>query len=247
MPDRLRRTWPAVLVATLLAVLVSPTAAQSAPTRCPGTFQVLHNDHIGRLSLPAGPYVIDVIDSSRLSCAGASDLFRQFLEDFDGRLPRPWVLNGSSRTFTRGSGSTTGFQVTRSSGGGGGGGGRHPATGLACPSFFHVLHNDHIGRLRLPAGEYRITLLSLNRISCAQASRYFAQFLQDFDGRLPRPWVLGRGDGQLHARQPQRGLSREADPAPRPTRAWAAGATRRGASGAARGPSGSCTATGSDG
>jgi hypothetical protein len=190
MPDRLRRTWPAVLVATLLAVLAFPTAAQSAPTRCPGTFEVLHNDHIGRLSLPAGPYVIDVLDSSRLSCASASDLFRQFLEDFDGRLPRPWVLNVSSRTFTRGSGSTTGFQVTRWWGGGGGGGGRHPATGLACPGFFHVLHNDHIGRLRLPAGEYRITLLSLNRISCARASRYFAQFLQDFDGRLPQPWVL---------------------------------------------------------
>jgi hypothetical protein len=186
----LRPLSPAVLVAALVVTLAFPAGAQSAPTRCPATFQVLNDDHIGRLSLPAGSYVIDVLDSSRLSCGGASELFRQFLEDFNGKLPRPWVLKRSTRTFTRGSGSTTGFRVTRSSGGGGGGGGRHPATGKACPSFFEVLHKDHIGKLKLPKGEYRITLLSLGRISCAQASRYFARFLQDFDGRLPRPWVI---------------------------------------------------------
>lgn len=190
MPARLRHIWLVVLLAAVIGTLAFPAGAQSAPLRCPGTFEVLHNDHIGRLSLPAGPYVIDVIESSRLSCADASDLFRQFLEDFDGRLPRPWVLNVSTRTFTRGQGSNVGFTVTRSSGGGGGGGGHHPATGTTCPAFFHVLHNDRIGRLRLPAGEYRITLLSVGRISCGRAARLFAQFLQDFDGRLPRPWVL---------------------------------------------------------
>jgi hypothetical protein len=189
MPARLR---PVLLAAMVLAIVLFalPAGAQAAPTRCPGTFQVLHDDHIGKLSLRAGPYVIDVIDSSRLSCSDASDLFRQFLEDFDGKLAKPWLLNVSTRTFTRGRGSTIGFTVTRSSGTGGGGGGRYPATGKACPSFFHVLHNDHIGKLKLPAGEYRITLLSVGRISCARASRYFAQFLQDFDGKLPRPWTI---------------------------------------------------------
>jgi len=188
----LARIRPVLLAALVLSVLALalPGAAQSAPLRCPGTFQVLHDDHIGKLALPAGPYVIDVIDSSQLSCDDASDLFRQFLEDFDGKLQRPWVTNVSARTFTRGSGSTTGFTVTRSSGGGGGGGGQHPATGKACPSLFHVLHNDHIGKLKLPAGEYRITLLSVGRISCGRAARSFAQFLQDFDGRLPRPWTI---------------------------------------------------------
>src|SRR4051795_6704165 len=121
----LARIRPALLAALVLSVLALalPGASQAAPARCPGTFQVLHDDHIGKLALRAGPYVIDVIDSSRLSCADASDLFRQFLEDFDGKLQRPWVLNATTRTFTRGSGSTTGFTVTRSSGGGGGGGG----------------------------------------------------------------------------------------------------------------------------
>jgi hypothetical protein len=187
----LARIRPILLATFLLSVvaLAAPGAAQSAPLRCPGTFQVLHDDHIGKLQLRAGPYVIDVIDSSQLTCEDASDLFRQFLEDFDGRLQRPWIVDVSTRTFTRGSGSSTGFKVTRSTGGGGGGGGHHPATGRACPALFDVLHNDHIGRLRLPAGEYRITLLSVGRLSCARAARFFTQFLQDFDGRLPRPWT----------------------------------------------------------
>jgi hypothetical protein len=184
----LRPLWPAVLVAALVVTLAFPAGAQSAPTRCPASFRVLNDDHVGRLSLPAGSYVIDVLDSSRLSCAGASELFRQFLEDFNGKLPRPWVLKVSTRTFTRGPGSATGFRVTRSPGGGGGG--RYPATGKACPASFDVLHKDHIGKLKLPRGEYRITLLSLGRISCAQAARYFARFLQDFNGRLPGPWVI---------------------------------------------------------
>jgi hypothetical protein len=188
-----------LIVALALSVLALavPGASQAAPLRCPGTFQVLHNDHIGRMSLPAGPYVITVLESSQLSCEQASDLFRQFLEDFDGRLPRPWVANNTTRTFTRGSGSTTGFRVARSTGGGGGG--RHPATGNACPGLFHVLHNDRIGRLRLPRGEYRITLLSHRRMSCARAARFFAQFLQDFDGRLPRPWFLDVETGSFMA------------------------------------------------
>ena len=189
MEARIRSTLAAAVLLSVVA-LALPSASQAAPLRCPGTFQVLHDDHIGGMSLPAGPYVITVLESSRLSCDQASDLFRQFLEDYDGRLPRPWVANNTTRTFTRGSGSTTGFSVVRSTGGGGGGGGRHPATGLACPGFFHVLHNDRIGRLRLPRGEYRITLLSHRRMTCARASRYFTQFLQDFDGKLPSPWVL---------------------------------------------------------
>jgi len=186
---RIRLTLVLAAAASAL-MLALPGGAQSAPLRCPGTFQVLHNDHIGRMALPAGPYVITVLDSSRLTCADASDLFRQFLEDFNGRLARPWVAVVSTRTFTRGSGSTTGFRVTLSSGGGGGGGGRYPATGKVCPALFDVLHNDHIGRLRLPKGEYRITLLSAGRLSCARATRFFTQFLQDFDGRLPRPWTI---------------------------------------------------------
>ena len=156
--------------------------AQATP--CSGSFQVEHADRIGRLKLPEGAYRITVLDPNLLSCASASRLFAQFLQDFDGRLPRPWTLNVATATFTRGSARTTGFSVKLISSGGGGGGG-----GNACP-YFRVVRKDHIGKLVLPAGRYRITLLSSSRLGCAQASSAFSQFLQDFDGTLPRPWKL---------------------------------------------------------
>jgi hypothetical protein len=179
------------LIAAGAAALSFATPAQAAPLTCPGTFEVLHNDRIGVLQLPAGNYTITVLDDTRLSCASASDLFRQFLEDYSGRLPRPWVVNAASATFTRGSGSTKGFEVARSSTpSGGGGGGQHPAGGTSCPGYFRVLHNDHIGELAVPAGQYRITLLAVGRLSCSRASSLLASFLQDFNGILPSPWVL---------------------------------------------------------
>ena len=177
------------LLLTLDVVLLVPALAlaQDQGSPCPSTFDVLHDDQIGRLQLVAGPYTISV--RGGLSCAAASDLFRQFLEDWDGRLPRPWVLDVATATFTRGAGGLVGFSVARAGGhGGGGGGGHHGA--LACPSYFTVLHNDSIGNFAIPRGPYRITLLSAGNISCARASALFAQFLQDFDGVLPRPWLL---------------------------------------------------------
>ncbi len=151
---------------------------------CPGSFQVEHDDRIGKLVLNEGAYRITVLDPNLLSCASASRRFSAFLQDFDGKLPPPWKLNVATATFTRGSATTTGFRVQLITSGGGGGGG-----GNACP-YFRVLHNDRIGKLALPAGKYRITLLSSAGVGCAQAAKAFAQFLQDFDGRLPRPWKL---------------------------------------------------------
>jgi hypothetical protein len=197
------RSRTALTLVALAPALVatSPAAAQNTGRAvCPATFQVLHDDRIGQLRLPAGPYTITVLNRSRLSCAAASDLFRQFLEDWDGRLPRPWVLNVASATFRRGSTSDRGFSVRRASTpSGGGGGGHHPATGTSCPAFFRVLHNDRIGRLRVRAGRYRITLLSVGRLSCARAARLFASFLQDFDGRLSPPWRLDVETGTFRA------------------------------------------------
>ena len=178
----------ALLLALVVALLVpAPALAQNQGSPCPSTFDVLHDDQIGRLQLVAGPYTISV--RGGLSCAAASDLFRQFLEDWDGRLPRPWVLDVATATFTRGTGGLVGFSVARAGGHGGGGGGGHYGR-LACPSYFTVLHNDSIGNFQIPRGPYRITLLSAGNISCARASALFAQFLQDFDGVLPRPWLL---------------------------------------------------------
>lgn len=199
MPTRTRAVLLTLIALVALAGLL-PASASAQSAACPSTFEVQHNDKIGRLSLPAGPYTVTLLNSSRLSCSDASDLFRQFLEDWDGRLPRPWrySVQGSGRgTFTRGAGSSLGFSVAPAgNSGGGGGGGRHPH-GAQCPGTFRVLHNDRIGTFRIPKGNYRLTLLSVGRISCSQASRYFAQFLQDFDGVLPNPWFLDPETGSF--------------------------------------------------
>jgi hypothetical protein len=59
-----------------------------------------------------------------------------------------------------------------------------------CPSTFHVLHDDRIGKLELPAGHYTVTLLDSEALSCTKASKLFAKFLQDYDGDLPNGWKV---------------------------------------------------------
>jgi hypothetical protein len=177
----------ALALGILFGTLAGAAPAQT-PAACPSTFAVLHDDRIGPLALPQGNYTITILDPSRFSCAAAADRFRQFLQDFDGVLPSPWQLDPATATFTGPSGQ--GFSVALASQPSGGGGGSHPATGTLCPATFDVLHNDRIGALRLPAGAYSITLLSIGRLSCAQASARFTAFLQDFDGRLPGGWIV---------------------------------------------------------
>jgi hypothetical protein len=198
------RLLPAFLAAAAIAVTTAAVgisavpASAAVPTTCPSTFSVLHDDHIGSLQLPAGPYTVTVLDSSRLSCAEASDRFRQFLEDWDGVLPAPWALNPATATFTGGQG--IGFRIARASTPSGGGGGQYPASSTRCPGHFQVLHNDRIGKFRIPKGAYTVTLLSLGRISCAGASKRLAAFLQDFDGKLPNGWRLDRETGTFTRR-----------------------------------------------
>jgi hypothetical protein len=178
----------ALLAATALALPVSPAAAA---TTCPATFQVLHDDHIGTMSLPAGQYAVSV---TSLSCGSASKLFAQFLDDYDGLLPFPWTANASKRSFTRGSGPAS-FSVRL---------GKYPPTPPApptpsrptsCPGTFSVLGNDRIGALSFPKGAYQLKLLG-PKLSCQRASQWFAQFLDDYEGDLPSPWTIGAPGGR---------------------------------------------------
>ena len=59
-----------------------------------------------------------------------------------------------------------------------------------CPGSFKVLHNDRIGPALLPKGAYEIKVLLPSGFTCANASKRFTQFLQDFDGKLPPPWAV---------------------------------------------------------
>ena len=198
------RLLPALLAAAAIAVTTAAVgisavpASAAVPTTCPSTFSVLHDDHIGSLQIPAGPYTVTVLDQSRLSCAEASDRFRQFLEDWDGVLPAPWTVNASTATFT--AGQAVGFRIARASAPSGGGGGQYPASSTRCPGYFQVLHNDRIGSFRIPQGDYTVTLLSLGRISCEGASNRLAAFLQDFDGKLPNGWRLDPETGTFTRR-----------------------------------------------
>ncbi|MEI6446874.1 MAG: hypothetical protein WCO96_03195 [Actinomycetes bacterium] len=186
-----------LLAATVGAVLLAPAAATASPavTKCPASFTVLHNDKIGSVSFPAGPYSMT---ATTISCSQASNYFRQFLADWDGKLPGGWKLTqaGSVRVFKK-SGTTQAFTATPQ---------RKPTptptpaptppvpapTSLTCPGSFQVLHNDRIGALSLPKGNYRITRLSSSqKITCPQASAWFAYFLNnDYAGTLPKPWTM---------------------------------------------------------
>jgi hypothetical protein len=69
-----------------------------------------------------------------------------------------------------------------------------------CPSF-RVLHNDRIGSVILPAGNYAIT--GRKGLSCKKASSLFSRFLQDYDGILPHQWVaIPKGNGKALFQRP---------------------------------------------
>jgi hypothetical protein len=189
---QMRRTL--IITLAVLATAVAALAAAGhadASSKCPNTFRVLHDDHIGRLSLRAGTYRITVIDKDQLSCQRASDLFTKFLQDYDGKLPNGWKVKVGKSGFQKS--PQKGFFVKRISGtgGGGGGGDRHPGRGeKICPGTFQVQHDDHIGRLKLPKGPYTITVIHKHRISCGKASKLFAKFLALPQGNLPSTWKL---------------------------------------------------------
>lgn len=64
------------------------------------------------------------------------------------------------------------------------------AAPVQCAGTFRVLHDDRVGNLDLPRGNYRITTLGEEMPSCARASVLFSHFLEDFDGVLPGGWRL---------------------------------------------------------
>jgi hypothetical protein len=177
----------ATLVVILAAWAPGASAGGVGEVTCSGTFEVLHDDRIGALAITAGPYDVTLLAGSTLTCADAYDLFRGFLEDYDGRLSGGWTVDPATASFTR---RGAGFRITRAAG--------PPSRSTrVCPSYFTVEHNDRIGNFSIRRGRYRIVLLSVGALTCSKASTYLARFLQDWDGVLPRPWVLDPGTGSF--------------------------------------------------
>ncbi len=165
----------------------SGAASSSLSTSCPGTFQVLNNDHVGTLSLPAGPYVIKI--AGKLSCSQASSLLTTFLDQPTGALPDNWAITKTG--FRRGPAS---FSVTRTAKKtpADGGNNRPIPTSLTCPGQFSVLHDDKIGAASFPQANYVISLLKKSsKLGCQDATRQFSLFLGTYSsGKLPKPWKL---------------------------------------------------------
>jgi len=174
---------------SVVAIAALPAAAQastaSASGAC-GQFRVMHNDKISGVSFPAGPY--NMVNSG-MSCAQTTKYMQQFLDN--DSVAKGWtvkLLSGQRRRFTKlKTNPTVDFQATPVA---------EPtpsANSLNCAGTFRVLHNDHIGAMSLPAGEYRIALNSADTpgLDCPSASHDFAYFLDhDWDGNLPRPWKM---------------------------------------------------------
>ncbi|MBK5111350.1 MAG: hypothetical protein JJE10_08340 [Thermoleophilia bacterium] len=202
--------------ALFLLLLGGAPKAQAAEVKCP-TFRVLHNDQIGKLKLPTGTYGMTVLNGDKLTCPKASKLFAEFLQDWDGKLRKPWVVNVKQSSFTAGRGSDRGFRVKKGGSSGGGGGGGH--TSRSCPGYFTVVHNDRIGSFKVPKGKYRITLVGPRKINCPTAVKRFQEFLLDYDGVLPAPWYLHRNTATFTRGKTARvgfNINRAYGPAPKP-------------------------------
>jgi len=204
----MRKSIALISSLAIVAVMAAPAAASSAPAKAAGScpsFRVLHNDHISAVSFPAGPY--NMVNSG-MSCAQTTRYFQEFLNS--GHVPSGWtvkLLSGERRRFTKlHTNPTVDFQATPIS---------DPAptptpSGLTCAGTFRVLHNDHIGAMKLPAGRYTIKLASHDTpgLNCKSASNDFAHFLEvDWNGALPTPWKMNVGAKSFYMSVPSDGFS----------------------------------------
>lgn len=179
-----RRLLPLALPAlAVLAIAIPAVASGSPPARatatCP-TFRVLHNDKIGKISLPAGNYAVTV---TRMTCAQSTQWFARFLEDWDGVLPKPWKATSTGAGQVTFTGGTRKFTARRI-------GSPTPSGDLACKTAYNLRHADRVGALVIKKGKYRVWRLSTISPSCAKSFSLLTSFLEDFNGQLPGQWVV---------------------------------------------------------
>ena len=71
-----------------MLAIACPTASAQAPASCPGSFEVMHFDQIGALELTPRPILDNGAEPGRADVRRRAELFRQFLEDYDGETWR---------------------------------------------------------------------------------------------------------------------------------------------------------------
>jgi hypothetical protein len=175
------------------STVITPTGGGT----CPATFQVLHGDHIGNLVIPAGNYRLNLVAAGRMTCDQSAVALAKFLQDYDGTLPSPWVVDDETATFLKGS-PNVGFwieplvgpppsQIVL----------KLPGDGTPCPGTFTVLHDDMIGKLTVDSGPYLFVPLAKSPLSCSQVVSLIRQFLAAPHNKLPSPWVVNTATGTL--------------------------------------------------
>ena len=137
-----------------------------------------------------------------LSCAEASDLFRQFLEDWDGRLPRPWVVNAAStRTFTRGAAARSASASPRPAAAEAEAAAVTTRTAPPARAPSRCSTTTASAPSSIPKGNYRVTLL-VGRPDHLLAGLRLLRALPPGLRRRPARAVVPRpGDRLVHARQ----------------------------------------------
>lgn len=194
--DRRRQALVAlVAAAAAIAGLFAMNAQRAeAATNCPGTFRVMHNDSIGTASFPKGNYQIVILTSNpSFTCSLASTKFAKFLSDYDGNLGGGWTVSslGSGKAnFLKNGGRK--FGVRKTSGPTPGPTPGPSPIGVVCPGVFQVMHNDRIGPLSFPKGNYKLIIPKGSIVTCKSASGYFKQFLSIPSGDLPDGWGMKR-------------------------------------------------------
>jgi len=182
-----RLTASALTLAAALAVLALSGPASASAETCPN-FKVLHDDRIGVADLPAGNYFLQSADD-KISCQEASRLFARFLQDWDGNLPKPWIVvsHGAGKaSFARN--GLPAIYVERISSGNNAGG--NPALGKLCRGSFTVNAGSDVGPLYFAKGQYLLYIPSRSAITCRRASVLFTRFLGAPGGMLPDPWQV---------------------------------------------------------
>lgn len=170
-----RRLGRFLFPAALLAACVLPAAPAAATDGCPGQFLVFQPAPAGPVSLRAGSYEIRVLN---LSCITASNAFASFIGRDD--LPESWTANVPTKTFI-GKGGSFSVSLPRAGGPGLGEG----AGG--CPTF-SVMHDDRIGSVALPKGQYAVKPRGEEPLACLVAARVLARALDDPSAAPSAPW-----------------------------------------------------------
>ena len=62
-----------------------------------------------------------------------------------------------------------------------------------CAAAVKVPAGDRIGALDVPKGDYRLSLVNTGKLTCAQATRHFREFLRAPANRLPSDWRVNAG------------------------------------------------------